>query len=66
LKRKTTNPNNDEKINKKNCEEPETALGKQKNQPDQGHKSLLVSTSTGPPERELADTHKVPRGQLVR
>ena len=30
-----------------NCVGPETALGKQKTQPDQGHISLLVSASTG-------------------
>jgi hypothetical protein len=28
---------------------PETALGKQKTRPDQGHKSLPLGTSTGSP-----------------
>ena len=45
---------------------PETALGKQKTQPDQGYKSLLVFASMGHLGEELEDTPKVPRGQLLR
>jgi hypothetical protein len=33
---------------------PETALGKQKKQPDQGHKSLPVSASTRLPGRRVS------------
>ena len=45
---------------------PETALGKQKTRPDQGHNSLPVGTSTGSPGHRVADTPKIPRGQLLR
>jgi hypothetical protein len=37
-----------------NCAGPETALGKQETQPDQGQKSLLVGTSNGSPGHKIS------------
>ena len=49
-----------------NSSGPETALGKQKSGPDQGHKSLRVGSSTWSPWSRVGEHPKVPRGQLLR
>jgi hypothetical protein len=49
-----------------NLMRPETALGKQKTQPDQGPNPFQSATEWGHLGAETADTPKVPRGQLLR